>query len=226
MDIPSVKKTVILDFDGTLADTFTRGLKIANDLADEFGFRRIEEKDLPHLRNSTAREVMSYLGIYMAQVPLILAKGRMKLYRYIEEIRPHKGWDALLPELKTFDVSLGIVTSNSESNVQTFLKYHQLEYFDFVVTGTSLFGKKRRLDKLLKTKKLEPSQVLYIGDETRDIEAAHKVGIPIASVCWGFNTREALERFKPEHLIESPSDILTILGFAKTPKTMVFTDLA
>ena len=35
--------------------------------------------------------------------------------------------------------------------------------------------------------------VVYVGDETRDIVAARKLGIRVAAVTWGYNSSEALE---------------------------------
>jgi hypothetical protein len=35
---------------------------------------------------------------------------------------------------------------------------------------------------------------LYVGDEVRDIQAAHKAGVAVAAVTWGFNSRDLLAR--------------------------------
>ena len=38
-------KLILWDFDGTLADTFGCSLRIYNDLADQHGFRRIDDPE-------------------------------------------------------------------------------------------------------------------------------------------------------------------------------------
>ena len=50
-------------------------------------------------------------------------------------------------------------------------------------------------------------EIIYVGDEMRDIEASKKVGIPVIAVSWGLNKREALESFKPDQMAHSPKDL-------------------
>lgn len=53
---------------------------------------------------------------------------------------------------------------------------------------------------------------MYVGDEVRDIEACQKVGIKIAAVTWGLNTKEALERYHPDSLIDKPQQLLDLVN--------------
>jgi len=39
---------------------------------------------------------------------------------------------------------------------------------------------------------------LFVGDKTRDIEAAKKAGIRMAAVTWGYNSRRSLDAMKPD----------------------------
>ena len=75
------------------------------------------------------------------------------------------------------------------------------------------------LKSILRNYKLHASEVLYIGDETRDIEAAKECNIPVASVCWGLNTKMALKQLDPDYLIDSPSRLLEIIDLRKYQST-------
>ena len=44
------KSLIIFDFDGTIADTLRVALSIINDLGDEFGFRRLNQKEFVELK--------------------------------------------------------------------------------------------------------------------------------------------------------------------------------
>ena len=126
------------------------------------------------------------------------------------QIQAFPGWqDALIP-IHEAGHTLGIVTSNSKENVESFLKLHGLEYFDFILTIKSLWGKKRPLKKLMRRYSLSPETVFYIGDETRDIEAAKIVGISMIAVSWGFFPKETLLAHHPDYCLDSPSDLLSI----------------
>ena len=88
-----------------------------------------------------------------------------------------------LKEIKAADFKLGIMTSNSKENVTTFLELHGLKgIFDFVYSGRNIFGRHKIINRLLKNHKISKKNAVYIGDETRDIEAAKRVGIPVVAV--------------------------------------------
>ena len=66
------------------------------------------------------------------------------------------------------------------------------------------------MKKIIKKERLELKEVLYVGDEIRDIHAAKNTGIHIASVAWGYNTVESLKKNKPEYLIYEPAELIDI----------------
>ena len=94
--------------------------------------------------------------------------------------------------------------------MEAFLTRHHLPYFEFVRCSSKLFGKGREIRRILRQEKLSPSEILYIGDETRDIEAAKETGLRMAAVTWGYNSESALLAMAPDHLISSPGELLNL----------------
>lgn len=47
--------TIVFDFDGTIADTLSVVIKIANKFADHYGYNKIPLSDLPKLREKAKR---------------------------------------------------------------------------------------------------------------------------------------------------------------------------
>jgi len=82
--------------------------------------------------------------------------------------------------------------------------------FDFISGTSPLWGKAQHLKRLLKEHKLPKQEVIMVGDELRDIEAARQCGIKIAAVSWGYNSHEALEEAKPDWLLEHPKELLKL----------------
>ncbi len=74
------------------------------------------------------------------------------------------------------------------------------------VTGSNIFGKDRLLQRILSVIDLERSseRVIFVGDETRDIEAAKKVDINSIAVTWGFTAKEGLLKESPELILDNP----------------------
>jgi HAD-hyrolase-like len=60
--------------------------------------------------------------------------------------------------------------------------------------------------------------ILFVGDETRDIEACQKVGIRIAAVTWGYNSRRSLVAMKPDFVFDDPQELVSLLARQSAPQ--------
>ncbi len=206
------QKVIIFDFDGTIADTVDALVSIANRLAVEFGYIQITPKDLTILRNLTSREIIKYSGISLLKIPFIVKKVKAELKNKIHELKPIPGIKEALTELQSEGYKLGIITSNSQENVNQFLKINNLDHlFDFIYSGITIFGKKTIINNVLRQKQLKPQEVIYVGDETRDIEASKKANIQVIAVTWGFNSPEVLAKQNPNFLVDEPHKLLKVI---------------
>ncbi|HEY9647982.1 MAG TPA: HAD-IA family hydrolase [Chroococcidiopsis sp.] len=205
-------KVIVFDFDGTIADTFDAVLRITNRLAIELGHKPTTAADVIRLRNLDSREIIKQSGIPLFRLPFLLRRLKAELRQEIHHLKPIPGMSEALQLLKQRGNALGIVTSNSQDNVSAFLETNGLgNLFDFVYSGTTLFGKARVIRHLLKKHSLDVRQMVYVGDETRDIEAAQNIQIRVIAVSWGFNSQEALLRQRPDFLIHKPEELLTVV---------------
>ncbi len=203
--------TIIFDFDGTIADTMDAAFKVYNRIAPFYLCKPGTMEQREHFRNQNPLEWLPLFGVTKFKLPFLVLHIRRALTREIETIELHHGMGDLLHQLKADGHILGILTSNSSKNISRFLKAHSLTgLFDFIYSGKSIFGKHRQLGKIVK-RRGSSSKLLYVGDETRDIEAAKKTGISSIAVGWGFMNRGILETLKPEHFAAKPSDILTFV---------------
>ena len=203
---------LLFDFDGTVADTFEVSHAILNDLAAEFRFKQLSREEIEEARSMGTREFIRHLGISSWRVPRIAKRGLELLHERIESVNPIEGMPEVLARLHGRGHRIGILTSNSESNVASFLSRHDLPYFHFVRTSSKLFGKASQMRKILKAEKVAPADALYVGDETRDVEAAKESGLRMAAVTWGYNSKAALEAMSPDHLLHKPAELLLLGG--------------
>jgi len=206
-------KTVIFDFDGTIADSFDTVLRITNRLALEFGYEPTSPEEIKQLKNLGSREIIKYSNIPWYKLPFILQRLKVEMNQEIGHLAPFSGIRDALAQLQLHGYPLGIVTSNTEENVNFFLeKHHLVGCFEFVRPGVSLFGKARVINQLLKEYPLSRDRVIYVGDETRDVEAARKTRIRVVAVGWGFNSKQALAKAHPDVLVEHPLELMEAIA--------------
>ena len=67
----------------------------------------------------------------------------------------------------------------------------------FYGCGASLFGKTSKLRSAIKRCNVDRKRTIYVGDETRDIEAARAAGTASGAVLWGYAAPDALLGLNP-----------------------------
>ena len=204
-------KAIIFDFDGTIANTLDAVVRIVNNHAEEFGYKRVAKEDIPYLQGKKPREILSHLGISIFKLPSWIKTIHAEINKEISNMKPTVDILPVLSEVHKRNNSLGILTSNTQENVIQFLQKNNLELFDFVRTGKSVFGKSHVINKIINQRKSDRRDVFYVCDEVRDIEAARKSGIMSVAVTWGYNNKEALIKETPDYMAETPDELRDII---------------
>jgi len=200
---------LIFDLDGTIADTLPTVIQIYNGkVAPRLNCKPANYEDRELLNNNPVGKLFKEYGINWYKMPFVIYLVKKHLHQQIKNIQPFPCIINTLNQLKK-DYTLGIVTSNSQRNAYRFLDQHQLfPLFDFVYTNRNIFTKHKTLNKLITKHQFEKRDVLYIGDETRDIHAARKAGIGMISVTWGFLGKELLAKRNPDLLVDEPDQLI------------------
>lgn len=202
---------MVFDFDGTIADSMAVAWKIYNELAEKYAFKRLEAEELAGARDMGTREFIKYAGISKLRIPRLLTEGKRMMAGQLDEVTPIPGMPEVIRELREKVPTLGILTSNTADNVRHFLKREGLEVFDFISTVPKLSGKHKNLRGIMKTFTYVSDEVLYIGDETRDIKGAKKAPVKSAGVTWGFNSEKALALLEPDYLLKKPVELMDLV---------------
>lgn len=205
-------KVVFFDFDGTIADTLNTFVNITNRLAVEFGHKPIEREELAEIKNLSTRQIIKKSGISILKFPLLIWKLKSELTYEIHTVKSFTGTKETLLELRKQVDRLGIISSNSQENILTFLELNGLkDFFDFIYTEASIFSKSKIINKILKQENIKPEESVYVGDETRDIEASKRSHVKVIAVSWGFNSKEILAQQNPDFLIHQPRELIDII---------------
>ncbi len=206
-------KYIILDFDGTLADGSSLVAKILNGLSSRYGFKHFKSEDLEYLKSLPSTEIVKKIGIPKWKLPFLLYSVRAAMRKDVDQLKlSHPDIKEVLSAIRKHDgIKLGILSSNSKDSIEEFVKKQGIDYFDFIHTINSLWGKEKKFKKLEKAGVINIGESIYIGDETRDIISCKKAGLKCIAVTWGYNSKEILEKFDPEYLLKNPFELLEIL---------------
>jgi phosphoglycolate phosphatase len=211
------RKSVIFDFDGTIADSFNLCLEVGNRLTQEYGIAPVTPEKLERWRHMTSKQILSELDLPILQLPRMLRRFKAALREEVVNFPFILGMRETILELWDQDYVIGVVTSNSAETVREFLNHQGIGHlFEFVESCPYYLGKQHVLRRLSQRHHLDRAQMIYVGDETRDIDAAKKLQIHSVAVTWGFNSPEALRDRQPDYLINHPRELIAIAAALKS----------
>ena len=202
-------KAIIFDLDGTIADSFHIGLEVANALAQKYKYEPIV--DSPVIRDLSFKEfLVSHLKLGRIRLLLWARETRRIISQRSDDIKIFPGIKDALEELSKH-YKVGLLTSNSTKNVLTIFENNGIgHYFSFMYTNCPAFGKSRYLKKVLKTEKFKKKEVVYVGDEIRDVDSCIKAGMPMIAVTWGANSAKTLREAGANYFASKPWDLVAI----------------
>jgi len=187
-------RAVFFDLDGTLADT-------APDLGGALN-ELLAERGRPALAMATLRPFVSagtrgMLGIGFGLAPdhpdyPDLARRFLERYaaRLCVGTRLFDGMAELLAELERRGIAWGVVTNKPARFTEPLMDCLLLtERMAAIVSGDSAPKPKPAPDTLLLAGEkagVPPRLTLYVGDDLRDIQAAHAAGMRAIAASWGY----------------------------------------
>ena len=204
-------RLVIFDLDGTLADSYPWFLRNLNSVIARFGLKPVTGADIERLRGADPREILAHLGVRRWKMPMIARYIRRLKAQHIGGIPLFSGVDEVLRALTAKGVTLAMVSSDEESNVRRTLGERNAALFAHYACSASMFGKARKFRSVLRKTGVAPGEVLCIGDEIRDLEAARAAGLAFGGVAWGYTDARALAARGPDAMFASLGDILKMV---------------
>ncbi|WGM24823.1 HAD family hydrolase [Acinetobacter pittii] len=203
-------QAIIFDMDGTLVDSFSFFLGALNQLAKKHKFKSVELHEVEQYKHLSPKEIMKEMNVSRWKLPWI-AKDFIRLMKERDQdVYMFEGMRDHLIELHKRGYTLAIITSNSKENCQSILGTELCELFSHIDGGSSIFGKAKRIKRVLNILNLNKEQAIYVGDQTTDGEAAHKAGIDFAAVAWGYTSAEKLKTIQPKVVL---NDLATMKEF-------------
>ena len=173
-------RLIAFDFDGTLADSLDSFLAALSEASRLHGFRDATPDLRPALRGMSARDIIRALDVPMWKVPRVTIDMRRLMPR-VAQVALFPGVDETFDALAARGIRIAIATSNTEAIVRDG-SARTPAAVSSISHGIPLFGKARRLRALVHEAGVRSDEVLYVGDEIRDADAARRARIAFQGV--------------------------------------------
>jgi phosphoglycolate phosphatase len=204
--------TIIFDFDGVIGDTMNFYKEIGVSLYEEFRHEKAGPQIMEKLMGKDLASLIRELKVPLTKLPYLEKRFRQDLTLKIDQVKIFKGIKKVLEQIKKEGYLLGVLSSNSKENLTYVFKKNKIDFFDFIYSGSSLFGKGKVLATLMKKENLDFQKTIYIGDELRDVQAAKQNKVSVIAVGWGYNKEKLLKEENPDYFASKPEDILKIIS--------------
>lgn len=209
-------KAVMIDLDGTLADTIPDLAAAANRMLRELGraaldvdrIRTFVGKGIPSLVERTLASSLGSSAVaaeLMARALPIYERCYAEVNGRHSEVYP--GVSEGLQALRDMHLPLACVTNKSGRFTAPLLEHLGLaRFFQQVIAGDTLPQKKPDPAQLLHACSgfgIAPGEMLMIGDSGNDAEAARAAGCPVFCVTYGYNEGRDVRELDVDAIVPS-----------------------
>jgi len=217
----STPAALLFDLDGTLIDTAADFHRAVN--------RQRERHRLQPLEITTVRQNVSEGSKALIRVSFAIKDDHHDFDRLRQELltdylaniavdsQLFSGFEHVLSVMEASSLPWGIVTNKPRLYAEALLEQLGLiTRSAALVCPDDVSRTKPHPEPLLKAadQLQQPAQqIWYVGDHARDIEAGRSAGMRTIAAAYGYiPAGESVEDWRADHVIDSPSDLLTMLS--------------
>lgn len=213
------KDYIFFDLDGTLTDS-QEGIKAAlRVMLEHFDMKLSDSELMKFIGPALWESCPKYLGFSHEKTEEAISVFR-DFYRekgiFINKV--YDGVFEMLETLKKAGKKLVLATGKPEEQAKIVVNHFNLaKYFDFI--GGSTFDESRAkksqvIEYAMKNCGLtsaDTSKIIMIGDRENDISGAHKNGIEVIAVLYGYGNKQEFTEAGADYICETTKDICNLI---------------
>jgi phosphoglycolate phosphatase len=214
---------VLFDMDGTLLDTAPDFIAVCQAMRGERGLPPITDQQVRDVVSGGARAMVSATFGLQPDAPEFEALRLEFLERYQQgcavHTRLYDGMEALLRDIEKAGLVWGVVTNKPVRFAEPIMQQLKLaERSRVLICPDHVTRSKPDPEPLVlacKTLGVDPSRVLFVGDDLRDIESGRDAGTKTAAVRYGYiHPEDNPNNWGADVVVSHPEELREVLDRA------------
>lgn len=225
-------KGIIFDLDGVIYDITEAIKKAVDDGIEKYKLENVNRDNVMEEIAHLIEEIQNYpvpkillnsfelLKVKFLEGLSFFKKLRIAIFLFNqfnkykeEESTIFNGVDKLISKLAK-NVKLAILTNNKSQYAEEVLdKFNLSEFFDTIIGFNDVTEVKPNPEGILKILdkwNLEPSEAIFIGDMTTDVEAGKAAHVKMICVASGLAQKQTLLDHKPDILVDNTQNLIEL----------------
>jgi len=210
-----ILKHFCFDLDGTLVDSNKTIYEATAYSLDKLGIDFNVDEDLFARKiGQHFNDIFTAFNIDVPDFEKFISIYKENYFKQMEYSSIYNGVDETLSELKNRGVKISLLTTKVQDQAEKIIDHFKLrKYFDLIMGRRDGIAYKPSPEPLLaicKELNVGIKNTLMVGDTELDIQCGKNAGTFTCGVLYGYRTKELLEIEKPDFIIESINQILSI----------------
>lgn len=217
-----MKKAMIFDLDGTLANTLPSIAYFGNRALERYGFSPIPQEQYRYLVGNGAKKLVERM---LEENGALCAENYAKVAKCYNEsydadplylTAPYPGVQELLSSLKAKGIKLAVLSNKPHSTtVGVVERLFGTAVFDCVYgqrEGIPLKPDPRPLLAVMEELGVAPKECVYVGDTATDMKTGKAAGAWTVGVLWGFRDEAELKANHADQIVKEPGALMVYLS--------------
>lgn len=207
------QKVILFDLDGTITDPKIGITKSFQYALQHFGIQ-VDNLDAlePVIGPPLKKSFSEFYHLSEDQIERAIEKYRERFSTvglYENEI--YDGMENLLKELSEAGYILEIASSKPTVFVEKICKHFKIKQYFTHIVGSFLDGrrgeKEEVVEEAIRLSKATPDHIIMVGDRIYDVIGAHKKGIAVIGVSYGYGGRQELEEAGADVIVDTVAQL-------------------
>lgn len=215
-----MKKLAIFDLDGTLLNSIDDLGHAANYALEKNGYPTHSIASYPFFVGNGVRRLIERVLPEDARTVNIVDRLLVHFKEYYNEHNtdftvPYQGIPELLNKLSAHGVAIAVASNKYQQATEKLIN-HYFPNISFVAVEGQKDNVPVKPDpsivfEILSKAKMPKADTIYIGDSGVDMETARRACVDSVGVTWGFRPEKELIESHADNIVNSPSEIATLV---------------